>query len=158
MIIKSHLNSRSDKFNVKINVFNISGPLLNWSGASEALRSGRKGKLASWYVKVEFSRVVLESLGHLIRQKNQRFLPSLCSKDKSTQWNINWGRAGANGWCHGPVKRETPKSTTNNIGLTSLRADWRRYPWIGILRDKWWDGKAGCIKNKGIRGTMRGRR
>ena len=32
-----------------------------------------------------FSRVVLESLGHLIRQKNQRFLPSLCSKDKSTQ-------------------------------------------------------------------------
>ena len=36
MVIKSHLNSRSGKFNIHIYVFNIGGPPPNWSGASEA--------------------------------------------------------------------------------------------------------------------------
>ena len=36
MLIKSHLNSRSDKFNIHVNAFNIIGPPPNWSGASEA--------------------------------------------------------------------------------------------------------------------------
>ena len=50
-----------------------------------ALRSGRKGKSASCYAKVEFSRGVLESLRHLINRKNPRHLLSLCSKDRSIQ-------------------------------------------------------------------------